>query len=228
MNDKVEEYKNSASVLMSVATESICWLVAAFSFVIMWCISIALEPVRKLTRCCSDRPSRSTDHAATTSILRLVAAFSNASKFSRPLAPLTPLSAYSTTICHPRRAHPLNTRAPARARGEQAERWAEGLGIISGGVLLRSPAAAKAAALPTRTKSLSSQLHQTLLMEIISIRMRKIVRRTLSPTTCLWLSSGCHQMLGSKPIYFRSMLICPIGIGTARGLPGANHVGSVR
>ena len=45
MNDKVEEYKNSASVLMSVATESICWLVAAFSFVIMWCISIALEPV---------------------------------------------------------------------------------------------------------------------------------------------------------------------------------------
>ena len=142
---------------MSVATESICWLVAAFSFVIMWCISIALEPVRKLTRCCSDRPSRSTDHAATTSILRLVAAFSNASKFSRPLAPLTPLSAYSTTICHPRRAHPLNTRAPARARGEQAERWAEGLGIISGGVLLRSPAAAKAAALPTRTKSLSSQ-----------------------------------------------------------------------
>ena len=90
------------------------------------------------------------------------------------------------------------------------------------------PAAAKAAALPTRTKSLSSQLHQTLLMEIISIRMRKIVRRTLSPTTCLWLSSGCHQMLGSKPIYFRSMLICPIGIGTARGLPGANHVGSVR
>ena len=24
-------------------------------------------------------------------------------------------------------------------------------------------------------------------------------------------------MLGSKPIYFRSMLICPIGIGTARG-----------
>ena len=173
MNDKVEEYKNSASVLMSVATESICWLVAAFSFVIMWCISIALEPVRKLTRCCSDRPSRSTDHAATTSILRLVAAFSNASKFSRPLAPLTPLSAYSTTICHPRRAHPLNTRAPARARGEQAERWAEGLGIISGGVLLRSPAAAKAAALPTRTKSLSSQLHQTLLMEKVSIRMRK-------------------------------------------------------
>jgi len=32
---------------------------------------------------------------------------------------------------------------------------------------------AKAAALPTRTKSLSSQLHQTLLMEKFSIRMRK-------------------------------------------------------
>ena len=112
------------------------------------------------------------------------------------------------------RAHPLNTRTPARAREEQAERWAEGLGIISGGLLLRSasphvfrhdgvitdlqlgvihrqqtpqpsprrhahdappqmPAAAKAAALPTRTKSLSSQLHQTLLMEKFSIRMRK-------------------------------------------------------
>jgi hypothetical protein len=35
------------------------------------------------------------------------------------------------------------------------------------------PAAAKAAALPTRTKSLSSQLHQTLLMERFPIRMRK-------------------------------------------------------
>jgi hypothetical protein len=35
------------------------------------------------------------------------------------------------------------------------------------------PAAAKAAALPTQTKSLSSQLHQTLLMEKFSIRMRK-------------------------------------------------------
>jgi len=35
------------------------------------------------------------------------------------------------------------------------------------------PAAAKAAALPTRTKSLSSLLHQTLLMEKFAIRMRK-------------------------------------------------------
>jgi len=34
-------------------------------------------------------------------------------------------------------------------------------------------AAAKAAALPTRTKSLSSQLHQTLLMEKFAISMRK-------------------------------------------------------
>jgi hypothetical protein len=57
------------------------------------------------TRSCSDRPSLSTDHAATKSILRRVTALqsrSKAGRLSRPLAPLTPLSTNSSTTRHPR------------------------------------------------------------------------------------------------------------------------------
>ena len=74
---------------------------------------------RKPTRSCSDRPSRSTDHAATTSILPRTPRFKsrsahfssrpgdrgqlawNSGRLSRPLAPLTPLSANWSTMTHP-------------------------------------------------------------------------------------------------------------------------------
>ena len=74
----------------------------------------ALSSPRKPTKSCNDRPSRSTDHAATTSILRRTTAFrsrSNSGRLSRPLAPLMPSSGNSSVIAHPCRRPIASVRA---------------------------------------------------------------------------------------------------------------------
>jgi hypothetical protein len=67
----------------------------------------ACSSANRLTRCCSERPSRSTDQAAMRSNSRRVAAFSMASRSgrrSRPVAPLMPLSSKTRTMRQPDRA----------------------------------------------------------------------------------------------------------------------------
>ena len=65
-------------------------------------------------RSCNDRPSRSTDHAATTSILPRTTSFksrSNSGLLSRPLAPLMPSSENSSAMTHPCRRPIASVRA---------------------------------------------------------------------------------------------------------------------